>query len=120
MLRIRESAQKDPCGAADPCHKPPACASAGGGWLALKNDQNECPNRHDGLHWPGCGPIWFPIPPQSAAGRGPLYHCMGLFSRFLSRETPWRHARTSKLPSPRSSVYCSCGRSPVPQVHDDG
>ena len=34
-----ESAQKSPAERADPCHKPPACASAGGGWLARKNTE---------------------------------------------------------------------------------
>ena len=29
-------------------------------------------------------------------------------------------AKASRLAPPRSSVYCSCGRSPIPRVHDDG
>jgi len=60
--------------------------------------------------------------PKVPRGRGPLYHCMGLFSRFLSRPRgmTWRHAGISNLSRPGSSVYCSYGRSPVPQVRDDG
>ena len=81
MLRIqnrpKRALQSGPILATSPPH---AQAREGAGWPA--KTPRLARNRHGGLQWAGCGPIWFPIPPQSAAGRGPAYLCMGLFAIF--------------------------------------
>jgi hypothetical protein len=123
MLRTRESAQKDPYRAGRSLPQAPCMRKRGRGRSGPQKRPKSARNRHGALKGPVAARFGSRFLPKGAAGRGLLYLCMGLFSRFFVRgpeETPWWQARTSKLPPPRSSVYCSCGRSPVPQVHDDG
>jgi hypothetical protein len=61
MPGIRESAQKGPTKAADPCHKAPRCASARPACETLKKDQNQRRTPANPFNRLSCEPIRFQI-----------------------------------------------------------
>ncbi len=117
MLRTRESAQWTPAERADPCHKPPACASAGGVWQVLKNGRNQRGIAVTAFNGPVAGRFgsrFFPKAPR--AGAYSIF-AWGCFRDSSSRPLKGRHGGRQGPESCRRRGHRSIARADVSRSH---
>jgi len=131
MPRIRRIGQKAPTERADPCHKAPVCASAGGGCQPLKNGRNQRQAPATALNWASCGPDSVPIssPGACSALIGRIMTSNSIISPAssnLTRSTPlsghWPILSENSKRGPVGPVYSpvlALCEAPFEQVHDD-